>query len=470
MPQFFRVIAFLLLFIEFQDTSLFAQNSLANDSIYIVSDISIAGNVKTKNHIIARELTFALGDTISAKCLKHHVQRCKDNLQNTSLFNYIYIDTVVNYPNRLALSIKVEERWYTWPYPIFEHADRNFSAFLHEKDWSKINYGFYVQQYNFRGRNEYLKVKARYGYKSQYSLTYENPNIDKHQRYGVSGDISYFRQNEVSVKTANDKPQYLKLDDEFARELIVAELAYSYRHHLYNKHTIGFGWEQVEVADTVVSLNTDYFGDARKRMSYFWARYSFSRDVRDSKVYPLKGYWLNLGATQLGLGVDKESDLNVSYVKGVFSKHFNINGAFYLASGFAVKKTFTKKTPYYLKNALGYDDFLRGYEYYVIDGDDYFSMKHSFKYELLSPRVKKVGLIPFEKFNKVHYAIYCNAFFDSGYVWGEKINNNTMVNEFLYSGGVGIDFVTYYDRIVRFEFTVNKFGEKGFFIHFGAPF
>lgn len=48
--------------------------------------------------------------------------------------------------------------------------------------------------------------------------------------------------------------------------------------------------------------------------------------------------------------------------------------------------------------------------------------------------------------------------------------NNTLEGNFLYGWGVGLDLVTYYDNIFRLEYTINKFGESGFFLHFGAPF
>ena len=43
-----------------------------------------------------------------------------------------------------------------------------------------------------------------------------------------------------------------------------------------------------------------------------------------------------------------------------------------------------------------------------------------------------------------------------------------MANQYLYSGGIGFDLVTYYDRVFRLEFSINKFGETGIFIHFAA--
>jgi hypothetical protein len=42
-------------------------------------------------------------------------------------------------------------------------------------------------------------------------------------------------------------------------------------------------------------------------------------------------------------------------------------------------------------------------------------------------------------------------------------------NKFIFGTGIGIDFVTYYDKVLRLEYGVNDMGETGFFIHFVAP-
>jgi hypothetical protein len=35
----------------------------------------------------------------------------------------------------------------------------------------------------------------------------------------------------------------------------------------------------------------------------------------------------------------------------------------------------------------------------------------------------------------------------------------------LYSGGVGIDIVTFYDIILKFEWSFNQLGENGLYLH-----
>ena len=68
-----------------------------------------------------------------------------------------------------------------------------------------------------------------------------------------------------------------------------------------------------------------------------------------------------------------------------------------------------------------------------------------------------------------HYAFYLNAFADIGYVGDAYFNNNLLANNTMIGYGVGLDFVTYYDKVIRGEFSTNKLNEFGFFLHFVQP-
>ena len=58
-----------------------------------------------------------------------------------------------------------------------------------------------------------------------------------------------------------------------------------------------------------------------------------------------------------------------------------------------------------------------------------------------------------------------------GYVVNnQNINTNLLPNSFLWSQGISIDYLTYYDKLLRIEFSRNHLGEKGLFLHFSNPF
>jgi hypothetical protein len=81
--------------------------------------------------------------------------------------------------------------------------------------------------------------------------------------------------------------------------------------------------------------------------------------------------------------------------------------------------------------------------------------------------VQNFNFIPTDKFSKLYYAIYLNLFTDWGYVVDNRKNvYNPLANEINIGYGLGLDFVTYYDFVLRLEYSFNKSGQSGFFIHF----
>ncbi len=123
-----------------------------------------------------------------------------------------------------------------------------------------------------------------------------------------------------------------------------------------------------------------------------------------------------------------------------------------------------------MQNGLGYNSFsIRSYEYYVIDGQNIGLAKAQIRYQLVKPRSVGLGNLS-DRFGKFHYAFYLGLFTDFGYVQDNNgFVENNLANDLQYGSGISLDFVSYYDIVIRSEISINKFGESGFFIHFVAP-
>nr|MBK9650873.1 hypothetical protein [Bacteroidota bacterium] len=81
-----------------------------------------------------------------------------------------------------------------------------------------------------------------------------------------------------------------------------------------------------------------------------------------------------------------------------------------------------------------------------------------------------MNFIRTEKFNTIPIAIYINMFADAGYARSKYNNeNNTLNNNILSGYGVGIDVVSYYNLVWRFEYAFTNIGKHGFFVHFSSP-
>jgi len=438
-----------------------------------IRNIVITGNTRTKDKTIFRELTFNESDTITLKQLQKHIAQSRTNLLNLPLFNFVEFDTIMANPTTVDITIELVERWYVWPYLLLYNADRNFSSWLRDKDFSKLYYGGGLAWYNFRGRNEKLKFNILVGYSNEFSIEYRNLYIDNAKRHALNASVSYLTQKQLYYTTINHERLTVKTEEILFR-LISTELYYSFRKAYNVEHRFTISYENIEIGDTVALLNENYLGNRNTKRQQLTLNYSLNADYTDYRVYPLTGYSLTANIRQRGLGLFANQDNRVFSIDLSFNWHTNIYKRLYFATGAKFRTSLPIKQSYYMLDGLGFStNHLRGYEYYAFDTQSFVLLKNNFKFELLPRKVLTIKLIPFSQFNKVHFAIYINAFFDVGIGYDDtmeyKTNSNYMTNKLLYSGGVGIDLITYYDKVFRVDYSINQLGERGVFLHFDAP-
>jgi hypothetical protein len=124
-----------------------------------------------------------------------------------------------------------------------------------------------------------------------------------------------------------------------------------------------------------------------------------------------------------------------------------------------------KKQPFFNTQLMGYRElFMQGYEYYVIDGVAGGCVKATFSRELFRfhlpvPKIKQ------ETINYIPFRIYGKIYGDAGYVYNPEPGQNFLNNRMLYSGGVGIDIVTFYDIAIKLEWSFNQIGQNGIYLH-----
>ncbi|MCK6640718.1 MAG: BamA/TamA family outer membrane protein [Bacteroidia bacterium] len=445
-----------------------------------VDTVFITGNRITKPFIILRELSFERDDTIAFTDWQSHLDRSKKNLINTSLFNFVDItwkylnETDSGIVRSIAVTIAVRERWYTWPSPVFDVMEQNLNTWWRNgHNLDRATYGFMITRYNFRGRKETVALIARFGYSQQIGGQYSIPFIDKKRTLGVTLTALYTRNHEVFLATRNNLLVFYKDRDHHIRSDFSASMKFQYRPGIYYRQTLDLKFTDLKVNDDVISLAPDYFTDTATRMRYFSVSYQLVRDYRDARYYPLSGTYTDVEVTRHGLGLLEDENLNLTFIAGGFRKYQPVTSRIYAAGMVRFRYLPGQTPPYYHQRALGFSTYVRGYEYYVIDGQSYVLFKSSLKYQLMKPRTYNVKFLPVEKFNMFHVAIYGGIFCDGGYVQNrstQPVHANTLADTWLYSFGAGLDFVTYYDLVFRFECAVNHLGESGYFLHMGAPF
>jgi hypothetical protein len=458
-------IGYILGFILFINNTVDAQvGSLEN---VIIDQIVYVGNEKTKIFVLERELTFVVGDTILSEELSAKIFRSQENLFNTSLFNKVehevsYIDS-----NHVKVIFILEERWYVWPLPILENGDRNFNTWWKTKDFERLTYGIFLNWNNFRGRNETFQVLAKVGFENQFSIGYNIPNLNKKKTLELYLATGYAGYREVNYTSEENKRVFYKSEEGPGKQVLFGRVNLTYRKSLNSRHRIGLSYHHVSIDSVLTDLTNNYLNGNQKKSEYFTLSYYGKYDTRDYVEYPLKGYKVEAYINKYGLGLMDNSGLNVLICSGGVFLHVPLGGRWYFANSVVGKISLLDSTPYSIQEGLGYKNYVRGYELYVMDAEDYGVIKTNLKFNILKKKEMHLKWLALKKFNKPYFALYLNAYFDVGYAEDVLYNSvNSLSNKWIFGSGVGLDVTAFYDFVMRLEYSFNRENESGFFLHF----
>lgn len=441
----------------------------------VVVDIKIEGNKFTDKKLILRELAFKLNEKVSREEIEYLRTTSINNLTRTSLFNFIVLEVSEASPEAISVNLILTERWYMWPSGYLNHTDRNFSEWWRTKDLSKLEYGIGLKINNFRGMGETLLLNYRLGNFTKIELDYTGIFIDKAKRSSLSFLGSWSSKKVVPYVIESDKQTFLKGNNPLIRSTNLA-FTYKYRGGYFNSHSIELGFTDNMIVDTLRVLNSYFVGLNNDRQRYFNLKYEFVRDNRDSRIYPKTGHLIVAGINKKGLNL-MLGEYDALEISGLFYYYRRVAPRFYAASGVWFSSVFSDRYVFTGQVGLGYLQFVRGYEYYAVNGNNAILFKSLIKFELLPLKVINLKVWPIRKlyqFNKIPLEIYTNIFFDAGYVDDRydfyKTYNNRLVNKTMYSAGIGVDFITYYDKVFRLDYSFNALGESGLFVHWKAAF
>lgn len=429
----------------------------------LVTEITVVGNYKTKRSVITSELLFKEGSYIENSELLETIRRSKENLQNTSLFNNVEITCEFPTLNTIEINIEVEERWYLWVFPLFEAEGRNFADFLRTNDGGNFNYGVYLKHANFRGRGNQLKLRFITGYRTQAILEFHNPA--KNHKSGWGAKAIWYMYDKMANSTVDDQQVFLKTSGHQLLREMSFHWSYNYRYNLDHYHNVIFSYLDISAADTLLTLTPDYLPDGKTRARTLDVQYVYTFDKRDSKIYPLNGYNAEISFSRRGLSMNSNyAGFSRLELQGSFQRPL-MNRLY----GKSVVKTSVidqDRVPYFYKTGLGYNEYINGFEYRVIDGTSFGALKSKLFFELLPRRDLMLNWMPLKQFSRIHYTLYLKTNLDVGYVYNKyPYAYNHMANSFLLGYGFGLDLVTFYDQIWSVNYSFNNFGDHGFYFH-----
>ncbi len=452
-----------------------------------ISEVEITGNKLTKAPILIRELDFKVNDSLAtfkqgkggnfndrnfypgdSSELRLRMNYSRENLINTKLFLTVNLSLKKVTDKEYILLIDVTERHYWWLFPIAKLNAPNFNEWLRDIQWSDLSMGLFFSHNNLFGLNHQTSIIVLLGKSWAITAGYKIPWIGHGKKMGLLLGAGYANMYTVEYASVENKRQMLYYPNSQQTVKLTAKL--TLRPGLYHYGTVQLTGEYIALSDTMYKLDSNYLAGKQHTNTSVSLYADYYYDSRNSKSYPLKGNMLKVFVNKLGLGIFSK-DVNLFYYGVDFHFYQTIGRKWYVAEMFKAENSAGEDAPYYYQlNMTQGKNFIRGYDLYTLKGDQMYYTRNNIKYELVKPNVKKVKEGQEKnKFKALQYAFYLNAFADAGYVVNKFTTDNPYNNRFLLSWGLGIDFVTYYDMVIRFEYAFTSIGTNGFFFGFGMP-
>jgi outer membrane protein assembly factor BamA len=437
---------------------------------FFVKDIIIKGNKKTKDYIILREMQFAKGDSVAIATFNKQLEQAKTQIYNTTLFSEIKAEYAVTTAYDIIVVIDVKERWYVYPVPQFKLVDRNFNEWIktYNASLKRTNYGLKFVHYNLSGRRDQLRIFLLNGFSRDFSFSYNAPYSNKKLSEGFVVGAGYSQKKEIAYKTTfTDSLLFYTSDPQrtqFIGSVFYVDAGYSMRKGFFNRHNFFGSYSYQTISDSIAlpKYNPNYFGNGKTNAHIIELNYSWQYTNVNNVLYATSGKTAFVGLTKKGLGFT--GGINSFTAEASYTRYFDMGKNWYSSIGLNGKMRLPLQQAYINQRGLGYGDtYLRGLEYLVIDGVATAFSKFTLKKKLAAFKIKvpfklkSLSYIPFTFFGKVYG--------DAGYAYNKPQYATNLNNKLLYTGGFGIDILTFYDLNLRLEYSFNQLGQKGLFLH-----
>ena len=448
--------------------------SSAQNKSVTVNKIHTKGLKKTKERVVLRQLDFRVGDSLVVDEFAAIFERNQRYLLNTRLFLKAEFNVGEWAQDSVEIVINLKENWYLYPVPFVEYADRNFNAWWVEQNraLNRLNIGAVLYHENFTGNADPLQVEVQFGYEQEFEVEYTRPFMGKRQQFGTSFGAQYARRRETHYATIRDSLYFHRSDEEYTLQQFSARCSLLFQPYLFQKQTQSLGFYQYKIADTIAVLNPDFLLYGKKQQRYLSLFYQYEIDKRNFRTYATDGWQLLAWVQKDGLGW--LGDVNNFFVDVAFANYYPLNEKWSLEMLSRVHKSFIlENSPYYqLRRAIGYEEnYVRGYEYYVIDGQDFGYLRNSLRYEMFAGEIDAARYIPIKRMKAMPLKVYSKTHFDIGYVVDPfEESTSLLANDWLMGFGFGMDFVLYHNFVFQLEYSLNHLREGGVYLHFNLGF
>jgi len=435
-----------------------------------IHDIHFIGHRDVRRSFILREIPIDVGDCLDTITLNDQIEVSRYRLLNTGIFFEVEMDMVWLEDHQVDIFFYLKEASH-WAFAAnVELPDRNFNVWweLKENLLDRLNFSLRTRYNNLSGKNNRLSLTTQVGYSQKLQLEYYSPYFDKKKKVGLLLDALVSRQREINYATNQNQQQFHVEQNLYLYQRMRGTAGMMYRPGLFWRHEFMAEYHYNKIDPYVEeSLNEDFFLNGLLQRYDSW-QYMLIYENRDMIPYPESGMYILTGLRKEGL--IRQKDLNTLYWKWNIRKYNKITERISFENVFNGRLGLIKPPllPYNNIRALGWEeDFVRGYEFYLIDGLGFANIKNSARIKLLDINPSLWDKIPFERYRSLPLKMYLALNFDMGYVNNPyTFEMNNFSNRWLYGGGLGLDFVGYYSMVVRIEASINHLGEMGAFLHY----
>lgn len=446
----------------------------SNSQTLTIDSITILGLTRTSKEIVLRDLIIKKGDTISFQELPEIKRDNQFQLLNQGIFAAVEIIPSISKSNnrKVNFDIYITEALYFYPVPYLELVDRNFNVWWKEykRDFSRINLGGKLYFNNLTGNRDRLDILMQWGYHTKYEIEYSLPFINKSKTLGFQISGLWSKTREIAYNTTEENKQQRKLSERTLLKRFKGSLGLIYQPKIRLKQRFLFEWRSYIVDSSVLnSLNEQFLITDNYKLSYPAFEYTIQYDKRNIKPHPSGGYLIEGSIEKQGFNKFRNALIGKVEIKD----YFTLVPGLVLAEQFRLQANLMKnKTDYYHNRALGEDQFyIRSYEYYLIDGQQYGYLKSSLQWLIYDDKWDLSGIMPFDALKKAPIQVFLTLNNDLGYVQQQKgFLKGQFNNRVLWGGGVGIDIVIYYDKVIQLEYSFNQIFENDLFLHANLNF
>ncbi|MBN2705788.1 MAG: outer membrane protein assembly factor BamA [Deltaproteobacteria bacterium] len=299
---------------------------------FLFGRINIAGNTRTRDKVIRRELRFAEGDLFSASALK----RSRERLNNTQFFSEADIQTAQQDNQSIDVNVKVVEA-----------STGAFSVGLGYSTVDSIIGIANISQKNWLGRG--------------LDATFNVELSGSRQFYNIGLTDPYFLDMNMSagINIYDEEYEY----DAYDTEQQGIRFHFGKPIDEYTSWSAGYRWEKVKIFN-ISDTASDYIRDEEGTTTTSQVYLSLIRDRRDNYLFPTRGYRLKGTVVFAGGPLGFDNDFYKVILEGHKFYPFKWDSAFHLwgllgyADGYG-----GQKLPLYERFYVGGLKTLRGFDF-----------------------------------------------------------------------------------------------------------